>query len=268
MKQSGQYDERETPPDGNQQSTNTACGGMLHNPRAAEQTNHCLNWSYFIQKFIHVLLLLFFIFPCFMIKSVKKDSRKATEFVLNNICPGGAFAVLCATLWRSSCRQRGQQSAGCRPEQCYYRLSLNQASIRIHHQRERCSGRGEREVKPKHPRAGANRRNAPKAKMVNQRLKDNLGQISERQYSGRKLSNYSKPAKRKGRRAWTFVLTKVQDRLPVINESPVCRVFKEKRRRIQCHHDELISFTFNQQILISENREMQMCHILYIKIKK
>lgn len=203
-----------------------------------------------------------------MIKSVKKDSRKRTEFCLNNICPGGAFAVLCATLWRSSCRQRGQQSAGCRPEQCYYRLSLNQASIRIHRQRERCSGRGEREVNPKHPRAGANRRNAPKAKMVNQRLKDNLGQISERQYSGRKVSNCSKPAKRKGRRAWTFVLTKVQDRLPVINESPVCRVFKEKRRQIQCHHGELISFTFNQQILISENREMQMCHILYVKIKK
>lgn len=52
-------------------------------------------------------------------------------------------------------------------------------------------------MNPKHPRAGANRRNAPKAKMVNQRLKDNLGQISEHQYSGRKPSNYSKPAKRK-----------------------------------------------------------------------
>lgn len=65
-------------------------------------------------------------------------------------------------------------------------------------QRERCSGRGEWRVNPKHPQAAANRRNAPKAKMVNQRLKDNSGQISEHQYSGRKLSNYSKAAKRKG----------------------------------------------------------------------
>ena len=52
-------------------------------------------------------------------------------------------------------------------------------------------------MNPKHPRAASNRRNALKAKMVNQRLKDNLGQISEHQYSGRKLSNYSKPAKKK-----------------------------------------------------------------------
>lgn len=71
--------------------------------------------------------------------------------------------------------------AGGRPEQCYYRLSLNQTSIRIHRQRERCSRRGERGVNPKHPRASANRRNAPEAKMVNQRLKDNSGQISEHQ---------------------------------------------------------------------------------------
>lgn len=142
--------------------------------------------------------------------------------------------------------------AGWRPEQCYYRLSLNQASIRIHCQQERCSRKG---VNPKHPQAGANQRNAPKAKMVNQRLKDNSGQISEHHYSGRKLSNYNKTAER------TFVLTKVWDRLPVINEHTVCSVFTG-RRQIQCHCDELISFSFNQQILISGNREMQTCHIL------
>lgn len=87
---------------------------------------------------------------------------------------------------------------------------LNSATIDYHSIRFRVGStasqerRGGRGVNPKHPWAGANRRNAPKAKMINQRLKDNLGQISEHQYSGRKLSNYSKPAERKGRRAWVF----------------------------------------------------------------
>lgn len=194
MRKPRQYGEKETPPDGNQQSTNTACGGMIHNPRTAEQSD--LNWSHFIQ----VLLLLFFIFHYVSRSNVKKGAGGEhlwVSFIQHN--PWSSFAVVIATLWFSSCGQRGQQRAGCRPEQCHYRLSLNQASIRIHCLQERCSGRGERGVHSKHPQAGTNRRNAPKAKMVNQRLKDNLGQISEHPCSGRKKkpSNYSKPAKKK-----------------------------------------------------------------------
>lgn len=67
--------------------------------------------------------------------------------------------------------------AGCRPEQCCYRLSLSQASIKLHHQLKRCSRKGEIGVNARQQQAGANRRNAPTAKMVNQRLKDNSGQI-------------------------------------------------------------------------------------------
>lgn len=129
----------------------------------------------------------FFFYSLFFVMFHVQTWKKGhlwVSFIQHN--PWSSFAVVIATLWFSSCGQRGQQRAGCRPEQCHYRLSLNQASIRIHCLQERCSGRGERGVHSKHPQAGTNRRNAPKAKMVNQRLKDNLGQISEHPCSGRK----------------------------------------------------------------------------------
>lgn len=115
----------------------------------------------------------------------------------NNIRPG---AIL-----QFSVHHYGAHPAG-REVSRELAAGLNSATIDYHSIRLRlgstASGRdaagGEkRGVNPKHPRAASNRRNAPKAKMVNQRLKDNLGQISEHQYSGRKLSNYSKPAKKK-----------------------------------------------------------------------
>lgn len=102
-----------------------------------------------------------------MIRSAKRAAGQHPSGFFKQQQPWSDFAAQCAALWCSSCRQRGQQRAGCKPEQCYYRLSLNQASIRIRCLRERCSGRGERGVNPKHPQAGANRRNAPKAKIVN-----------------------------------------------------------------------------------------------------
>lgn len=71
--------------------------------------------------------------------------------------------------------------------------------------RGRESGGGSRRGPSKQTQAGANRRNAPTAEMVNQRLGDNLGEISERLWrSGglggvggggcgerKKISNYS-----------------------------------------------------------------------------
>lgn len=67
----GQIVERETPPDGNQQSTNTACGGMIHNPRADRR----LNWTDLIQQ--KKLSLFCSIFSdVFMIKSEKRAAEK------------------------------------------------------------------------------------------------------------------------------------------------------------------------------------------------
>lgn len=78
--------------------------------------------------------------------------------------------------------------------------------------------------------------------------------------SGGEKSSTESNRRENRQRAQTFVLTKVQDGLRVINEESICRVFRQET--IQCHHHEVISFTFNQQILISENREMLMRHIL------
>lgn len=118
------------------------------------------------------------------------------EFSLNNIRPGAIFQLFVQHYGaHPASREVSRELAA----------GLHSATIDYHSIRLRlgstASGRdaGEEKV-PKH--SIANRRNAPKAKMVNQRLKDNLGQISEHQYSGRKLSNYSKPARRKG--GWSF----------------------------------------------------------------
>lgn len=144
--------------------------------------------------------------------------------------PLGGFVAVWETLWFPSRRQRGQRETGCRTEQCHYRLLLNQGSIRFHRLQERCSETEERGVHYKHPQDSTNCRNSLKAKMV--RLKDNLGELSEHRYSGRKLSNYSKQRKRSIQQSKsTFVLMKVWDWLHVITESNVCSVFKQKRRQ-------------------------------------
>lgn len=78
------------PTDGNQQSTNTACGGMIHNPRTAEQSD--LNWSHFIQHFTRILLLSFFIFRFVSRSKVKKGQGESIcGFLLNNISPGAVL---------------------------------------------------------------------------------------------------------------------------------------------------------------------------------
>lgn len=155
----------------------TACGETIHKPRTAEHTE--LNLSAFIQRFVPFVLH----FALFREKNGKKC---AGGFPLTNVCHAADSHLGVQHDIAHPARQRGQHRAGCRPGQCHYRLSLNHASIRIHPLQERCSGRGESAENPKHPRASTNRRNAPQAKMVNQRLKDNSEQISEHPCSGRK----------------------------------------------------------------------------------
>lgn len=102
-----------------------------------------------IRHFIWLPLLLSHVF-CLVLGSKVEEGKKGgciRVFLLNAISPQAVFfffflAATIATTRLSSSRQRGQQRAGCRPEQCHNRLSLNQASIRIHRLRERCSGRG------------------------------------------------------------------------------------------------------------------------------
>lgn len=127
--------------------------------------------------------------------------------------------------------------AGSMPELYIYRLSLNQPSIRVGCRQERRGRkRGRKRENPKQPQAAANHGNAPEAKTVNKRLKDNAGQISEHQYSAQGGS-LIKMRLGGGRGVCSpFVLTKVRDRLPVINEAAICGVFK-MRRRIQCHNE-------------------------------
>lgn len=103
-----------------------ACGGMIHKPRAAEQTGHLLNWSDLIQHLIQVLLLLFFIFSCFMTWSKAKKEQEDSiceVFFFTQNRPLGNFAALCGALQSSSCRQRGQQELA---------AGLNSATIDYH----------------------------------------------------------------------------------------------------------------------------------------
>lgn len=100
-----------------------------------------------IRHFIWLPLLLSHVF-CLVLGSKVEEGKKGgcfCVFLLNAISPRAVFCFFAATIATtrlSSSRQRGQQRAGRRPEQCHNRLSLNQASIRIHRLQERCSGRG------------------------------------------------------------------------------------------------------------------------------
>lgn len=126
--------------------------------------------------------------------------------------------------------------------------------------------RGGRSVNPKHPQAGANRRNAPKAKMVNQRLKDNLGQISEHQYCGRKLSNYSKAAEGK----WGELQDLCWRRWEIDSMWSMSPRYAEYSKR-KGDEFNVTMMSWFRLLSISkfwsarENREMQMCHILWRK---
>lgn len=95
-------------------------------------------------------------------------------------------------------------------------------------------------------------------KEVNLRLKDNLEQNF--QPWCRKAPTCGKP-ERKQTGSWNICADEGVRSTPCNQWAEHMHAYSN-RRRIQCHHDGLISFMFNQQILISENREMLMCHIL------
>ena len=122
MRKSGQNEERETLPDGNQQSTITAWGGMIHSPRTAEQADRPS--PELIQHFICVLLLLFFILDLGYDQKCKKGSRTASIWVfLNNNSPG-AISLL-------SVQHYGAHPAG-REVSRELDASLNSATIDYH----------------------------------------------------------------------------------------------------------------------------------------
>lgn len=122
MRKSGQNEERETLPDGNQQSTITACGGMIHSPRTAEQAARPS--SELIQHFIRVLLLLFFIFCLGLWSEVQKGQQDSIRRgFLNNNSPGAILLL--------SVQHYGAHPAG-REVSRELDASLNSATIDYH----------------------------------------------------------------------------------------------------------------------------------------
>lgn len=173
-------------------------------------------------------------FPVLWSKVKRGQEDSICEFSLNNIRPGAIFQLFVQHYGaHPASREVSRELAA----------GLHSATIDYHSIRLRlgstASGRdaGEEKV-PKH--SIANRRNAPKAKMETRDWKIIYGRFLSISTLAENCLITVSQQEEKGDGASTFVLTKVWDWLRVINEPTVCRVFKEKRRQIQCHHNELI----------------------------